>query len=54
MDNDLKQQLDRIEQKLDYLVDALAGEEPASQPVRFDLDGNVVDVGGGNAETLDG
>lgn len=50
---DMKEQLDRIEEKLDALIDALAGEyEDEEEPVAFDLDGNPLPANREQGETL--
>lgn len=38
---DLSEQLNRIEAKLDALIDALAAEEEGAEPA-FDLDGDLI------------
>lgn len=42
MDKTLKAQLDRIEAKLDALLDALAEEEDEGEPELLSLDGEYV------------
>lgn len=44
-------QLDRIEAKLDMLIDALAEDEP-EQEQQFDLDGNAIEQGEDNGGAL--
>ena len=48
IDDDVKEQLDRIESKLDALIAALAEEESPA----FDLDGNPVPRERNERETL--
>ena len=49
--NESMDQLDRIEAKLDMLIDALADDEP-EQEQQFDLDGNEIEQGEDNGGAL--